>query len=357
VNAGLPYFWLAGVAALPFACSVYELSDLQSSEPGSAGGAGGQVSAKAGEGPVAGAMNGGGGSHTAGTSSEGGSTRGGAPSAGGASGSGGNSGPNAADGGAESGASSGGTSAGGASAGGANAGEAGAGGADGGSGGAPTISGLVASYPCESANGAMLADVSGHGKNATLANAPGGAVMGFSFSAGVVDNAITLSSSKQAYVSLPPGVVSQLSEVTIATWVKLTSGAAFQRIFDFGVDTSNFMYLVNAGSSGFVRFRIQSASLNKNQVLEGAEALPVGKWTHVAVTLGSGGVSIYVDGAQVAQQAPAALRPSDLGTTVNNFIGRSPFAADPYLDGQVDEFRIYDRVLSATEVGALAKSN
>jgi hypothetical protein len=172
-----------------------------------------------------------------------------------------------------------------------------------------------------------------------------------------VGNALALSSSKQAYVSLPPGIVSQLSDVTVATWVKLTSGAAFQRIFDFGLDTSTFMYLVNAGSSGFVRFRIQSASLNKNQVLEGTEALPVGKWTHVAITLGNAGVSIYVNGAQIAQQAPAALRASDLGTTVNNFIGHSPFAADPYLDGQVDEFRIYDRVLTAAEIGELANGN
>jgi hypothetical protein len=203
----------------------------------------------------------------------------------------------------------------------------------------------------------VLADTSGHGKNATLANGSGGTPAGFSFSAGRVGNALALSSSKQAYVTLPPGIVSQLSDVTVATWVKLTSGTAFQRIFDFGLDTSTFMYLVNAGSNGFVRFRIQSAPLNKNQVLEGAEALPVGKWTHVAITLGDAGASIYVDGAQIAQQAPAALRPSDLGTTVNNFIGHSPFAADPYLDGQVDEFRIYDRVLSPIEIGELAKGN
>lgn len=247
--------------------------------------------------------------------------------------------------------------AGGASFAGASPGEAGAGGADGGSGGTPAISGLVASYPCENASGAVLADTSGHGKNATLANGSGGTVVGFTFGAGRVGNALALSSSKQAYVSLPPGIVSQLSDMTVATWVKLTSGAAFQRIFDIGLDTSTFMYLVNAGSSGFVRFRIQSAALNKNQVLEGAEALPVGKWTHVAVTLGDAGVSIYVDGAQIAQQAPAALRPSDLGTTVNNFVGHSPFTADPYLDGQVDEFRIYDRVLSAIEIGELAKGN
>jgi len=170
----------------------------------------------------------------------------------------------------------------------------------------------------------------------------------------MVGNALALSASNQAYVSLPKGIVAQLTEATIATWVKLKSGAAFQRIFDFGIDTSTFMYLVNSGSAGTVRFRIASASSNKNQILEGAAALPVGKWIHVAVTIGDSGLSIYLDGAQIAQKSPAALRPSDLGDTGNNFIGRSPFAADPYLDGQIDEFRIYNRVLSPEEINALA---
>lgn len=217
--------------------------------------------------------------------------------------------------------------------------------------------GLVAYYPCESANGAVLADSSGQGKDASLANGSGGSPVGFAFSSGRVGNALTLSSANLAYVSLPRGLVAQLSAMTIATWVKLKSGAAFQRIFDFGVDTNTFMYLVNAGNSGFVRFRIMSASLNKNQVLEGAEALPVGKWTHVAATVGDNGVSIYVDGAPVALQAPAVLRPSDLGATVNNFIGRSPFSDDPYLDGQIDEFRVYNRVLTTAEISDLAKGN
>jgi hypothetical protein len=203
----------------------------------------------------------------------------------------------------------------------------------------------------------VLADASGHGKNASLANGSGGSPIGFSFSSGMVGNALTLSANDQAYVSLPQGIAAQLTELTIATWVKLKSSAAFQRIFDFGVDTGTFMYLVNSGNSGVVRFRIVSAQLNKNQILEGAEPLPVARWTHVAVTVGDNGVSIYLDGTQIAQQAPATLRPSDLGNTPNNFIGRSPFATDPYFDGQIDEFRIYNRVLSPVEVALLANGH
>ncbi|HEX2672886.1 MAG TPA: LamG domain-containing protein [Polyangiaceae bacterium] len=85
--------------------------------------------------------------------------------------------------------------------------------------------------------------------------------------------------------------------------------------------------------------------------------MPVGRWVHVAVSVGDNGLSIYVDGAQIARKAPAVLRPSDLGDTGNNFIGRSPFATDPYLDGQIDEFRIYNRVLDPEEIAALASGH
>lgn len=234
---------------------------------------------------------------------------------------------------------------------GADAGGAGAAGA----GGRPPITGLIAAYPCEGASNAQLPDASGNGKHASLANGNGGSLSGFGFGAGVVGKALSLSPNAQAYVRLPPGIVSGLTEVTVATWIKVNSSSAFQRIFDFGLDTSNFMYLASAGSTGLIRFRIASASVNKNQVLEGGKALPLGKWSHVALTLGDGGVSIYLDGLQIAQQAPVVLRPADLGNTGNNFVGRSPFAADPYLDAQVDEFQIYSRALTATEIGYLAE--
>ncbi len=212
--------------------------------------------------------------------------------------------------------------------------------------------GLVAYYPCESANAAVLPDESGNSKNATLANGSGGTPTGFTFAAGKVGNGVRLNSTDKAFLGLPKGIVSGLSQVTIATWVKMNAGTAFQRIFDFGMDTSTFMYLTNFASSG-VRFRISHSS-GKNQIVETSTALAVGTWTHVTLTLGDDGISIFVDGNQVAQQAPAVLRASDLGDTERNAIGRSQFAADPYFDGSIDDFRIYDRVLSASEIKNLA---
>jgi hypothetical protein len=46
-----------------------------------------------------------------------------------------------------------------------------------------------------------------------------------------------------------------------------------------------------------------------------------------------------------------------LGSTANNYIGRSQFSIDPYLEGSVDEFRIYNRALSPDEIQALANGS
>ena len=47
------------------------------------------------------------------------------------------------------------------------------------------------------------------------------------------------------------------------------------------------------------------------------------------------------------------LKPSSLGSTTQNYIGKSQWP-DPNLTGSVDDFRIYSRALNATEVAALA---
>jgi hypothetical protein len=44
------------------------------------------------------------------------------------------------------------------------------------------------------------------------------------------------------------------------------------------------------------------------------------------------------------------LSPSSLGSTCSNWIGRLQYPADPYLHGWIDEFRIYNRDLSASEI-------
>lgn len=209
---------------------------------------------------------------------------------------------------------------------------------------APPASNPVTWYKFDETSGTTAYDSSGNGRNATLVNGPTWVV-------GRLGNAVNLDGSND-YVSMPSGIVSSLNDFTIATWVKLDTLSTWSRIFDIGTGTSVYMFLIPQSGSG-VRYAITTGGSGAEQRINASSALATGVWKHVTVTLsGSTGI-LYVDGVEVGRNSSMTLKPSSLGNTNLNYIGRSQYA-DPYLDGQVDDFRIYNRALSASEIQSLA---
>ncbi len=150
-----------------------------------------------------------------------------------------------------------------------------------------------------------------------------------------------------SHVDLPADVASH-DQMTVATWVYWMGGATWQRIFDFGNETSSYLFLTPDSGSG-MRFSI------KNQDEEeqlNTSFLATGQWTHVAVTLGDQTATLYVNGINVAHSSSFTMTPSDF-KPVLNYIGKSQFAADPLFNGMVDDFRIYNYAMTATEVAGL----
>ena len=159
--------------------------------------------------------------------------------------------------------------------------------------------------------------------------------------------------SASQHVSLPAGIVNGLTNFTIATWIRLDTTGNWRRIFDFGTGTTVNMFLVPQSGSSTIRFAITTSGAGGEQQINGTPVLPTGTWKHVVVTRSGNTATLYVDGVQVTQNTNMTLNPSNLGNTTNNWIGRSQYSGDAFLDGQIDEFRIYNRALSAAEVLAL----
>jgi alpha-L-arabinofuranosidase len=182
---------------------------------------------------------------------------------------------------------------------------------------------------------------------------PGTLQSGATWVVGAISNAVHLDGTANGYVSLPAGLVSTLNDFTISTWVKVDANATWARVFDFGSGTGTYMFLAPASGGTSVRYAITTGSSGGEQQLNRAGNLSTGVWHHLAVTLsGSTGV-LYVDGVPANTNLSMTLKPSSLGSTTQNYIGKSQWP-DPNLTGSVDDFRIYSRALNPTEVAALA---
>ena len=114
------------------------------------------------------------------------------------------------------------------------------------------------------------------------------------------------------------------------------------------------MFLTLSAGGGPLRFAITTSGNGAEQQLNDTGNLPLNTWSLVTVTLSGTTGTLYVNGQPVATNTNMTLNPSSLGDTNQNWIGRSQFSADPYLNATVDDFNIYSRALSAAEVATLA---
>jgi hypothetical protein len=211
--------------------------------------------------------------------------------------------------------------------------------------GAPASPILLGHWKFDEASGATAAD-SENGKTGTLVNGP-------VWTSGRLGYAVDLDGVND-YVSLPPGVVAGLTDFTISAWVKLDGTSSNTRIFDFGSDTSKYMELCpKSGSTGFMRFEAVTGGAVER--IDTTYTFPAGTWTHVALTLSGSTGTLYVNGTAVGSNAVMSINPSRLGLdTTQNYIGKSQWSNDPYLNGSVDDFRVYNHALSAAAIATLA---
>lgn len=145
------------------------------------------------------------------------------------------------------------------------------------------------------------------------------------------------------YLTISPGVVAGLTgNYTIETYVYWRGGLSFQRIFDFGNDQNNWIVLTPATPSGQPRYGINVGG--GFQFIDGASLFPVNAWTHIAITYNNSTqvATIYINGVADGT-GTITSHPSDLGSTVNNWLGKSEFS-DPYFNGEIEEMRISNSI-------------
>jgi hypothetical protein len=165
------------------------------------------------------------------------------------------------------------------------------------------------------------------------------------------------------FVYLPDDIVSNYTSVSFEIWTTPTVNPTWARLFDFGTNQGGkgtggaggtggngltWLYLcLNDGVSGSFR-----ADLNPGGAMTAPQPA-AGQLHHLVFTIDATAQtgSLYDNGQLVGFAKPFTATPQGVGHTFNDYIGRSQFP-DPYYNGSIDEFRIYNNAVTPVQVEA-----
>jgi hypothetical protein len=150
--------------------------------------------------------------------------------------------------------------------------------------------------------------------------------------------------------------------ITVEAWINPTS-------FDFNVDNNSIVckhgwssgeggFVLRSGGSGQLSFNIGGLDVNQNPtswqgLVSPTNVINLGIWTHVAGTYDGQNLRLFVNGVQQGILAfTGSIVPSpNYPLTIGKLSDPGQFA-QRFFDGKIDEVRIWNRALSATELMA-----
>jgi hypothetical protein len=164
---------------------------------------------------------------------------------------------------------------------------------------------------------------------------------------------VVLDGQRGSYVDLPGGLIAGYPAVTFEFWASLGTNRSWARVFDQGstngASGQHDLYFSPHSTRDF-RLTIMDPQ-PRERVVTIPGNLDNQANLHVACVLdpSTGFMGIYTNGVLAASRQDL----TSLSSVDTNlfFLGRSLFASDPWLNGSIDEFRIYNGAVSAGAIG------
>jgi hypothetical protein len=217
---------------------------------------------------------------------------------------------------------------------------------------------LAAHWPLDEASGTdALDDTGGNGGTYTNGAAPN--------ATGMVGTAAAFDGNND-YIEIPHSADYLLDNGTIAFWFKTDSASSTQGLFSkdsSGYDTGGHVHIHTESSR--VKVRLQSTS-SSYTVQSGT--ISNNTWYHVVFIFGAGGMKLYLNGSEADTDSYSGglgtssggtgnQEPIALGANTWNSGNQVVTPLSNYFSGTIDDVRIYDWSLDATQVTNLHAGN
>ncbi len=203
---------------------------------------------------------------------------------------------------------------------------------------------LVLDMRFDEAGGTIAADSSGNGNDGTLVNGP-------SWTAGQVNGGLSFDGSND-YVEVADDPSFDIaSEITVTAWINPTDASDWRTIVSkLAGNRKDVYWFLRKGKIG--------AALAGPSGVPGRDWQPnvpieINTWTHVALTYDGATMIMYKDGAPAAStSASGALMLADSSSNESCLVGANTQWGE-HFHGIIDELQVYNRALSASEIGGL----
>ena len=178
-----------------------------------------------------------------------------------------------------------------------------------------------------------------------------GTASNVTFATGYIDKAAVFNGSS-SLISLPTGV-DKNNNFTLSFWVNFDTLSDYDSLITLQI---NYRVYVNAMANGSLDFKGGANTLSTS-----AGVVATGNWYNIVCTksstlVGGKAAIIYVNGVEVASNNDAANASGASDTGLNLLGAYNANAAGGnffYLDGKLDQVRIFNRALDDGEVTAL----
>jgi hypothetical protein len=206
-------------------------------------------------------------------------------------------------------------------------------------------SGLVGYWNFDEGSGTIAKDTSGNGNNGTLPSS--------FWTNGKIGNAL-LNSTAGTYASITQKSILNPVPVglSVGAWVNMTNFSSTWQTIIEGSGNLNFGtgYYLGFDPSGNLGLRVGDGYYRIVSV--SSSTMPLNNWTHIFGTINSSTINLYINGT-LANSLPSNL----ISVSYEAYpiaIGTLSYGLGSYrLSGSIDDVRVYNRALSASEISAL----